>query len=99
MSDEKQLTVENPVSREVLAEFQGIRDAQIKLAEQNLLLDREKVRILAASNKLDQQHKRLFETILVDRGLAPDTPVELDASTGKLTLTAQAEQSVQVKTE
>ena len=99
MSDEQQLTVENPVSREVLAEFQGIRDAQIKLAEQNLLLDREKVRILAASNKLDQQHKRLFETILVDRGLAPDTPVELDASTGKLTLTAQAEQSVQVKTE
>jgi hypothetical protein len=90
-SEKKRLTLEDPVPKEVLAEFQGIREAHLELADRNLMLDREKVRVLAAANKLDLQEKRLFEAILVDRGLSPDTLVELDAHTGKLTLRKSAD--------
>jgi hypothetical protein len=95
--EKKRLTIEDPVPREVLAEFQEIREAQLRLAEQNMFLDREKVRLLAANNKLDQQQQRLFETILVDRGIAPGTPVELDAGSGKLTLKGEGLQKAEPK--
>jgi len=39
---------------------------------------------LAAARRIDEEKQRVFEGLLVERGLPPDATVEIDASTGNL---------------
>jgi len=76
------LTVQDPVSQESLKEFNQLEAARHEIALRLLELEQERVRLLAAAHKVGQQHERLFEKVLVDRGLTPTTPVDIDSTTG-----------------
>ncbi len=82
--DPKKLTIEDPVKREVLDQLDGLQEAMVQLGQQMLLLEEEKIRILASSRRVREQRQRIFENISVERGITPGTPVQIDASTGKL---------------
>lgn len=80
----KRLTLEDPVPPETFAALQQIQDAQVNIAMEMLHIEKRKVQLLAADKKLTDQNSRLFQAILVERGLPPTTVVELDARTGKV---------------
>lgn len=85
-TSEKQLTLEDPVPNETVQAFRQIQSAQVDLALELMRLEQRKVQLLAASKKLGDQHDRLFQSILVERGQHPQTPAELDAKTGRILL-------------
>jgi hypothetical protein len=86
MSTDQKLTLDDPMTAETLGQFQQFAQSRATLAEQFFDLETEKVRIMVAIGQLDKEKTRLFEKELLDRGLTPTTPVEVDASTGKITL-------------
>lgn len=79
---EKRLTANDPVSQETLQAFGQLEDAKIRVAMELLTIEQRKIQLLAATKKLDEQHSRLFEAILVERGLPPDTRIDIDVRTG-----------------
>lgn len=87
-SEKRPLTVDDPVDAEILQQFRSLREARDRIADSLLSMEQEKIQLLAAAKKIDDQRNRLFEGCLVDRGMAPDTGVEIDARTGKLNLSA-----------
>jgi len=84
--DKRCLTLDDPVDAETLEQFQQLQDARQRFAENLLLLEQEKIQILHAVKKIDDQRNRLFEASLVARGLTPGTNVEIDARTRKMSL-------------
>lgn len=86
MDDERKLTINDPVSKEEIQAFGHIEDAKIRVSMELLSLEQRRIQLLSAAKKIDEQHGRLFEQILVNRGLSPDTRVELDPRTGALKL-------------
>jgi hypothetical protein len=80
----KRLTLDDPVSPETLSYFQKIMDARAQLGLELLNLEERKITILASNKKLNEQHYRLFQGLLMERGLPPNTQAEVDAHTGKL---------------
>jgi hypothetical protein len=84
-TEKRVLTSDDPVDAETLEHFRKLQEARQRFADSLLSLEQEKIQLLAAVKKLDDQRNRLFESCLVERGLAPDTQVEIDARTGKIT--------------
>ena len=85
MSNEaRQLTPEDPVSPETLEQLAKLVDARGQMADHLLDLEQRKIQILASVKRIDEQHARLIESVLVDRGLLPTDPVEIDTKTGRL---------------
>jgi len=84
--EQPRLTLEDPVTKEQMTQLAQLRDAKGMVAAQMLDLEQRKIQLLAAAKRIDEQNQRLFDGILVDRGLPPNTPVELDGPTGKLSL-------------
>ena len=83
---EEKLTPESPVAKETLEEFNNLEEARFNLGVQLLQLEQSRVRILAAAHQIDEHQKRLFEKVLMERGLPVDSQVSIDSTTGKLTL-------------
>lgn len=81
MSTDK-LTPTDPVPPETLKRFDELDSARYELGLQLLVMEQEKVRVLSAAHQVDQEKKRLFESVLIERGLAPDTKVQIDSKTG-----------------
>lgn len=88
MSEEnpRRLTANDPVDLETLEKFNQLEGARQDIASRFLEIEQERVRLLSAAHQVDQQHRRLFEKVLVDRGLAPNTPLDIEATTGKITI-------------
>lgn len=86
MEEKRPLTPEDPVDTETLEQLRRLQDTRQRLAESLLTLEQEKIQLLAAAKKVDDQRNRLFETLLVDRGLSPGTEIEIDAKTGRIKL-------------
>lgn len=84
-AEKRPLTADDPVEPETLDQFRRLQEARSKFANNLLSLEQEKIQLLAAVKKIDDQSSRLFEACLVERGLAPDTGVEIDPRTGKIT--------------
>lgn len=83
MSEEaKKLTPNDPVDAETRKKLEELGAARYDVADKMLELEQEKVKILVAANRIDEERNRIFEKILMDRGLAPTTPVEIEAQTG-----------------
>lgn len=82
--EKKPLTVRDPVDPETLEQFRQLQDARQHMAETLLSMEQEKIQLLAAVKKVDDQMHRLFEGVLVARGLPPDTKVEIDGKTGRI---------------
>lgn len=84
MTDPKRLTMNDPVSKETLLEFAQLQEARLQLADRFLQLEQDKIQLLASAKKVDDQQRRLFEAVLVERGYPPLTRVTIDARTGHL---------------
>lgn len=93
MSDEKskRLTLEDPVVGETLQQLRQLHDARLHLCERAVNLEQERIQILAAIKRLDDQKQRMFDSILVERGVPPQTQVEIDGRTGTLRMISQPE--------
>jgi hypothetical protein len=81
---EKTLTPADPVPPEVLKKLSELVKVRAQLAERNLQLDSEKVHIQRLTGQVEAQKTKMFEGILMERGLSPSLPVEIDSSTGML---------------
>ncbi len=92
---QKKLTLEDPVGKEALDKLAELEAAEINAALQVLALRREEVTLLAASGRVDADRQKLFQKLLIERGLAPNTAASIDPATGKLTVLRQAPQPVQ----
>ena len=84
----KKLTVDDPVDLETLNQFNKLEAARYEIGNQLLSIEQERVRLLSAAHRVDEQRQRTFERVLVERGLAPSTQVEVDSTTGQLKLVA-----------
>jgi hypothetical protein len=90
MSQEKRpLTIEDPVDAETLEQFRELQEHRQRFADSLLSLEQEKIQLLAGVKKIDDHRNRLFEGCLVERGLPPNTKVEIDARTGKIKRTGE----------
>lgn len=79
------LTPEDPVDLETLAQFELMQQSKQELALVLVRIEQDKLEVLRSIARLDDQNRRLFESILVDRGLPPTTrDIEIDSKTGKL---------------
>lgn len=87
----KRLTADDPVEAETLNQLRELQEARMQVAESLLDLEQERIQILAAAKRIDDQRNRVFQAILVDRGLSPNTRAEIDARSGKLILALQNE--------
>lgn len=89
MADEKQdkangLTVEDPVDQRYIDKLEELRTSWLALADRNARLELEKVQNLAALKRIGMEETRIFEAILIERGLPPDTPIEVDGATKRV---------------
>ncbi len=90
MSQEKRpLTIEDPVDAETLEQFRQLQETRQRFADSLLSLEQEKIQLLAAVKKVDDQRNRLFESCLVDRGLPPNAKIEIDGRSGKIKRTSE----------
>ena len=89
MPEQNRLTVNDPVSPDVLAEIKQIDMVKAGMAERNMALDQEKVTLLAARRRIDNQHSEIFNKILVERGLPSDTTIQVDLNTGRIQLVTE----------
>ncbi len=81
---EKKLTLTDPVDPETLKRLEAVHDARQQLALNLLDVEEEKVRILIAARPLRDERNKIFEKILIDRGLPPSFSVDVDLSNGTL---------------
>jgi len=84
----KQLTLNDPIDPVTLKRFDELQTLRVQLADKYLDLEQEKIRVMRAASNLDVERQRLFEAVLVARGLSPTHPVEIDAKTGTIKLLA-----------
>ena len=82
--DTKKLTLDDPVDPETLGKFGQLQQARMQCAERLLDLEQERVRTLRAAANIDAERQKMFEGLLLTRGLPPNFPVEIDAKTGKM---------------
>lgn len=82
MSDEKRLTLNDPVSKEEREYLQQLDMAKTGFAQKLLALELEKVNLIAASRRIENQTEEVFQKILVNRGQPADLAVNIDIDTG-----------------
>ena len=85
-TEPQRLTIDDPIAQEALQQLAALHNARVELSDRNASLDLEKVGILAGLRRLDEQKQQLFQSLLVERGLAPDTEVTINPRTGKVQL-------------
>lgn len=85
-TETKRMTIEDPIEPEILAKFSELENTRMRLGAQMIDIKSEEVRIMVAARRIDEEKQRLFEKVLVDRGLHPTTPIEINAETGRLSL-------------
>lgn len=82
--EKKRLTLEDPVDEATLVALARLRDVRMGIGSQLIDLELQKVQLLGSVRRIDEQNQRMFDAILVDRGLAPGTTIELDGKTGRI---------------
>lgn len=79
------LTPNDPVSQEELARLEELDKLKQGIANKNLDLDQEKIKLLGAAKRIDMEYQSAFDKILVDRGISPGTRVFIEKN-GRLRL-------------
>jgi hypothetical protein len=82
----KRNAFDTPVSPAELNRMTELDNAYMELGARLLDLENDKVKILVSARRIEEEKQRLFEKILMDRGIAPSTPVEIDRETGALSV-------------
>jgi hypothetical protein len=85
----KTVPVETPVQKESLDRLRDMEITRTRLGHQLIDLENEKISILAAARRIDDERNKLFQVLLMERGLAPNTPASIDPETGVLTVLQQ----------
>lgn len=96
-AEARSLTLNDPVDPETLEQFRQLQDARQRFAETLLSLEQDKIQLLAAVKKIDDQLNRLFQACSIERGLPPQTRIEIDARSGKVTRMEEAPSPVRVQ--
>jgi hypothetical protein len=86
----KRLTIDDPVGKETLDKLAELETGEINTSLQLMALKQEEVRLLAVGRKIDDERHRIFERLLMERGLAPNNQATIDSATGKITLVRPA---------
>lgn len=86
----RRLTIEDPVSMDQLNRLRLLQESHADIADRMLSLETEKVKLLAAARRIAEEKQRVFEGILLERGLAPDATVEIEATSGKLKVLSES---------
>lgn len=89
--EKKRLTVEDPVDEETRSRFTSLQDARLRVGDHLLNLELEKVKLIRSASAIDNERQKLFEKILIDRGLSPSQPVTIDSATGQIKVITQGE--------
>lgn len=84
MSAENKLTPNDPVDVETRRKLEELAAARYECGDRLLELEQDKVKLLVAVNRVDEERARIFEKILMERGLPLNTPVEIEAQTGAI---------------
>jgi hypothetical protein len=92
---QKRLTLEDPAGKDVLDKLGELETLEVNASLQLLSIEQEKVRILAVGRRVLDERNRIFEKLLIDRGLAPSAPVSIDTATGKISLVKPPQTSPQ----
>ncbi len=79
-------TVRDPVDRATLDRLTDLHANRAQIAEQMLDIEQEKVRLMIVVRRLDDERNQIFARVLTERGLAPNTPIDLDPRTGQIEL-------------
>ena len=82
----KRLTMDDPVGKETLDKLAELEGAEVNSAMQLMALEQEKVKLLAVGRRVEDERHRIFEKLLMERGLAPNSPATIDSTTGKISL-------------
>lgn len=89
--EKKRLTPEDPVDEETRARFASLQDARLRIGDRLLDIELEKVKLFRSASTIDNDRQKLFERILIERGIAPNQPVTIDSSTGQIKIISQGE--------
>lgn len=82
MSDkDTKLTLDDPVDPSVLEKLDQLDLTWSALAHKNAILDRDKIQIMASMKRVEEERVRVFEALLIERGLSPNTLVNIDPAT------------------
>jgi hypothetical protein len=81
-SNQPKLSITDPVDAETLRKFQQLQASRLQVAENLLNIEQDKIRLIRAASNIETERQRLFEGVLLTRGLPPNYPVEIDAKTG-----------------
>lgn len=92
---QQRLTPDDPVSPDQLNRLRLLQESHQDIADRFITLEKEKVKLLAASRRIDDEKQRVFQGILMERGLAPDAEVEIDAGNGKLKVVSNTSEPAQ----
>jgi len=84
------LTINDPISPEVLKLLEKLSSSRQQVADNLLELELEKVNMLVAARSIDQKKAEIFSSELELRGLDPDTRVIVDGKTGAISLETPA---------
>lgn len=89
--ENKRLTVDDPIDDETRAKFAALQDSRLRVGDRLLNLELEKVNLIRSASVIDNERKKLFERVLLERGLSPNQPVTIDGGTGQIKVLSQAE--------
>lgn len=73
-----------PVDAECLARLRELSLARDSMAHKALSLDLEKIPILAAGRRIDEEHDALVRRIMTDRGIPLSASVDINPTTGAI---------------
>jgi hypothetical protein len=85
-TETRTLTVNDPVDQDTLDRFAQLDMSANQVCRRVGDMELERVRLVRALATLDSERSKLFEKILMDRGLAPTTVIHINPQTGEITM-------------
>jgi hypothetical protein len=83
---QKRLTLDDPIGKEALEKLGELEQAEVNASLQLMAIKQEEVKLLAVGRRVDDERHRIFEKLLMERGLPPNAPATIDSTTGKISL-------------
>jgi molybdate-binding protein len=78
------LTVSDPVDQDTLERFAQLDYSASQIGRRFVDMEMERVRLVRSCASIEQERTKLFEKVLLDRGLAPNTVVHINPQTGEI---------------
>lgn len=89
--EKKRLTVDDPIDDDARARFAALQDSRLRVGDRLLDIELEKVKLMRSASAIDNERQKLFERVLLERGLSPNQPVTIESGTGQIKIISQAE--------